>query len=1710
MKTNMQQAPIRNATTICASVYSHSGEFAPVYTDLQLTGRGLDFQFTRSYRSSFADHIGELGRGWFSSIAKRIERRGDDIIYHNGAGELYKFLGGMQDNYKSPIGFYGFLLKEKKEFLLYQRYGLKYRFEIPEQGGRILGIEDRNHNSIQFSYSENAVVIIDSLKRTIDISINKGLMKELKDHAGRTWKYLYDKNDCLIEVNQPATADFPNGTTVKYAYDNNHRLISVTDAKGQKYLVNHYDKSGKVVAQEHGCGVFNMEYDAIGEGENGLSTHRTTCIRKNGSKLVLEHSEVGNVLSRTLYVRKESFAPQDIKGISGNDVPLITNSVYNKNLELTSRIFPAGNKTEWVYSEDAEDSLNQGNLLQIIKIPQTGVESDQTRTVTKYEVELKFQLTTKLMDSRGNQTSYEYDEKGNLIVTTYPSVTIQPVNRGTPRPTPLNRVQKDEYQYNSMGQLLRRKHIDESITEYYYYPIDDSIGSRRLNSATNNPDMICGYLARVVRDANGKKIKNEYAYDHYGNATTVLDGKSNPARLRYNAMGKVECVTSREPFKHRIDYKYDANYNEIESAQSFERFELDEKNQTTRVTPSTLRELKEYNTLDNVTLRKIVGSDKIIVEYFVRDGDEKIIRQIQPLGNATEYVYDERNLLIEKIYGVGTRETFSNRFTYTLNGALRTYTDGNGKKTTHHYDGFHRYKGFTNPIGTKKTQWFDEADNVVRVEIDGDKGSATKKSRVGHRGSAPLMETNYNFDQWNRVYRVDKAWHNHSNGHTLGKSQWNGEEGIVSTILEYAENGLPGKVWTETDNVVGFEYDGVGRVIQIKDLTGEEFSFEYDENNNPTLLKHLGPEVEGRRFEQVVRRSHDEMDRLVRQQENDEAPERFGYNALGNVINYVGKSGIEIHYNDDDLGRRDGHVFTITDALDSTTIQKIVRRFEYDDNYRLSAYTDAAGKRTVYRYDTLDRRTGVVFPDGNAANVEYDAHGNIVRVVDQNNNEINNRYDASNRLIERSSYIHESDKIAIEQYEYDGLNRMVGATSPDAVIRRTYDSLSYLLTEQQGDHVLECVHDSAGNLTNLVYPGGEEVHKTYDIRKRVTSLRNKAGETIASFIYRADNQIAKMLLGNVIEADFSYNLQERLESIEYTRTDNHRLVEGFQYQYDSTGKMTHEIQLSVGATYGDRYYYDDANRATKAQYGVQDVFDPNSSYEQETLYEHFPEGSWKRRVDIDGEGKVIAEKVGTINQLNSYQNFGKLSFAYDANGNCTRKGKSNPGYCDYTYDQDNRLIKSECYDAQGNKTQMIEYSYDSLGRQVRKVVTDKNGNITETTYVWVRNILIEEYENGVLVRTYFYGIDSMPVQLSGNKGSYYYTLNGNGLVSGLVVKHDVYAFADKYRYEVLGAAGMPMPPALRNPTNPSVVNSIISGDYLLESLNGTFSRYGMQFDPAINEVLNAGTGFGGGGNGLGSFMSEMNKYFPTPTRSGSRGMGPAVTSSPNSGVPGMAGTTNPAHNQSLVSEKLGGPFDFSPPPPPMKTTSDAERLVQKVMDNPVVKVVIEVASHIGPSGPMAPPAPPGPAGTLPFPAPPDTAHGPPLAPAPPPDPPPDPDPPVAPEPAGPDPDPDPTVMVDPDAGSGTGGPIRPLSPQQVEAKLNYNKHPLNPNGGFGSPEIDPPSSQGPSKIDLIAHYDDSHNASGVRVDDTLGAILGRIWNGSAGSADPTPPDLPPQ
>ena len=54
-------------------------------------------------------------------------------------------------------------------------------------------------------------------------------------------------------------------------------------------------------------------------------------------------------------------------------------------------------------------------------------------------------------------------------------------------------------------------------------------------------------------------------------------------------------------------------------------------------------------------------------------------------------------------------------------------------------------------------QWFDEANNIMeRMEITNSNIIGNKKSLRGHPSIQPLTEVKYHYDEWNRIYRIDK------------------------------------------------------------------------------------------------------------------------------------------------------------------------------------------------------------------------------------------------------------------------------------------------------------------------------------------------------------------------------------------------------------------------------------------------------------------------------------------------------------------------------------------------------------------------------------------------------------------------------------------------------------------------------------------------------------------------------------------------------------------------------------------------------------------------------------------------------------------------------------------------------------------------------------------------------------------------------------------
>ena len=446
-------------------------------------------------------------------------------------------------------------------------------------------------------------------------------------------------------------------------------------------------------------------------------------------------------------------------------------------------------------------------------------------------------------------------------------------------------------------------------------------------------------------------------------------------------------------------------------------------------------------------------------------------------------------------------------------------------------------------------------------------------------------------------------------------------------------------------------------------------------------LRYRGPDSAADRFAVSVRAEYDAMDRLVRRQVGDGPTETFGYDESGALVNHVHSTGLQIQHLRDGLRQRIGQVLTIPDGGQDGQREpqaQIVRRFEYDPSFRLSADVNGAGHRTAYSYDALDRQVAVTRADGTVARVEHDRNGNTVRAVNENGTQTANRYDAAG-LIERQTTPAGGGAVEVERFEYDGLGRLVAATSGTGTVRWTYDTLSRTLTEERAGRVLRAVYDAAGNPVALSYPGGEEVRRRYDRGGRAVAVNTAAGEPVARVAYRYGDQVSRLELGGELVATCAYDAEQRLTSIEYRRIADGALVEGFRYRYDAAGLPVEAVRSTPFGEAAERYRHDAAGRARLARYDITDPADPSSAFGSETSYTPLPEGLWARRVNRDGTGAVLADQTGDVDERNRYRRFGDDELETDASGDVVRR--TNPrGTCRYGYDGEHRLVRLECFD----------------------------------------------------------------------------------------------------------------------------------------------------------------------------------------------------------------------------------------------------------------------------------------------------------------------------------------------------------------------------------------------------------------------------------------------
>lgn len=465
-----------------AAVNLANGNLVVRSNDVGINGPGLGLALDRFY-NGLSQRDGAFGRGWSLSGGHDVglEVSDDEVLFRGPSGFRATFTREDDGSFTAPAGLNADL--EGDFVLTYHRSGEKLVFD---SFGNLLRQEDRNGNAVSYGYYHGNTIIsvTDAAGRATDFTISPDRVFGIEDPAGRTTTYTYGLGDRQL---QSVTAA---GGTTGYTYDGQGRLRSITTPGGVRTEFT-YDSQDRVASVER------LLQRGSTTGARATTTFaytagQTVVTDPAGSEATYEVDDQGRVTSTT-----------DPLGRTHSQTWTTSNAVAT----ATDAMADGGNVATYEY-DDANNPT-------AVVLP-TGAAARATYATggpcgsTDENNPHRAKCTT---DPAGNQTSYTYDEAGNLL-------SLRDTTDG---PTG-GREHTHTYQGTDgvtcggkPGQPCSATDGEGNTTTYSY----DSDG----NLIEVTPPAPLGATT--------------YTYDAIGRVTTVTDGKGQRATYHYDARDRL-------------------------------------------------------------------------------------------------------------------------------------------------------------------------------------------------------------------------------------------------------------------------------------------------------------------------------------------------------------------------------------------------------------------------------------------------------------------------------------------------------------------------------------------------------------------------------------------------------------------------------------------------------------------------------------------------------------------------------------------------------------------------------------------------------------------------------------------------------------------------------------------------------------------------------------------------------------------------------------------------------------------------------------------------------------------------------------------------------------------------------------------------------------------------------------------------------------------
>jgi RHS repeat-associated protein len=848
--TNKITVPASTATPgqACAGepVSCATGNFFEKQTDLEIGGRGVGLDLTRTYsaQAAAAGLHGIFGYGWTNSFGNALGSK------EGGARETLRDASGRTTTFiRSGTFWRG---PEWSKDTLTGSAEAGFTLTLPDQtkekfsaAGRLESVTDRNGNETTLAYNGSGELeaITDPTGRSITLTYNsEGLVETAKDPMGHEVRYAYESKQ-LKSVTLPGEAS-PNW---QFKYDASHRMVQMTDGRGGR-TINEYDGSNRVVSQTDPMERrMTWEYEAFHTTITDEATGAVTdeWFNSNNQPLSITHA-FGTVAATTTTLAYSGGLL--ISKTDGNGHT--TTYGYNGSGDRTSETDPEGNETTWAYNAAHQvltETKPSGEKTTIVRDANGNPETvsrpapkSETQTVA-YEYGPRGELETMTdplgdawtygYDSHGDRTSetdpegdertWAYDEDSRVISTTSPrgneagaepakfttAIERDPQGRPLKVTDPLGGVTK--YAYDADGNVESVTDPNGHKTKFTYDADDEQTKVEKASGAIEET----GYdgASQVTSQTDGDKHKTTYVRNVLEQPVETIDPLERKTTRTFDAAGNL--LTKTDPDGRTTTYGYDKANRLKEVSYSAEpaqdtTFSYDEDGDLTGMVDGTGTSTYEYDQLGRLIHSEDGNGEVVSWEWNL--GDEPV-GLTYPNGESIARGYDE-------------------------DGRLESVTDWLGHTTTFAYNPDSALTVTTFPIGTGDTDEysFDRADRMSGVTMK--KGAETLASLAYTRDPAGQLESliskglpgaeteSFSYDENERLTKA-------------GAAEFGYDAANNPTKAPGTTNAFDKASQIETATGTAFSFDKEGERTKEAPSTGPATTYKYDQAGSLTAVE---------------------------------------------------------------------------------------------------------------------------------------------------------------------------------------------------------------------------------------------------------------------------------------------------------------------------------------------------------------------------------------------------------------------------------------------------------------------------------------------------------------------------------------------------------------------------------------------------------------------------------------------------------------------------------------------------------------------------------------------------------------------------------------------------------------------------------------------------------------------------------------------------------